>query len=162
MKSNPFKQFDHATDALHTGRRMVPKSEDQKKKTNVETVLQNLSEKTKVFERVIGVARDHAIQRVDTAARYTAMRATLVHHDITENHKTVQDQIHSLESVLIETFDANSRRTTQEVAKLYEQNVKRVIAEAEARVRQQLQDEQVIAYKNEMMAVVLESSSKLV
>ncbi|POS70850.1 hypothetical protein DHEL01_v210756 [Diaporthe helianthi] len=117
-------------------RRMVPKSEDQKKKTNVETVLQNLSEKTKGFERAISVARDHAIQRVQRAAHYTAMRTTLVHRDITENHKIVHDRIYSLQktnSVLIETIKAESRKTTQQFAEMYEQNFKKVLAEADAR-----------------------------
>lgn len=157
--SNAFHS-SQVTDILHTGRRMVPKLEHRKKKTDVDTVLQHLSEKTKAFERAIGVARDHVIQRVDTAARYTAMRATMVHHDITENHKIVHDRIYSLErknSDLKKTIKIESRRTAQQCAEMYEQNFKKVLAEAEARARRQ--DEQVVAYKNEMMAVVLESSS---
>lgn len=139
---------------------MVSKLEHRKKKTDVDTVLQNLSEKTEAFKRAIGVARDHVIQRTDTAARYTAMRTTMVHHDITENHKIVYDRIYSLErrnSDLKATIKAESRRTAEQCAEMYEQNFKKVLAEAEARARRQ--DEQVIAYKNEMMAVVLESSS---
>lgn len=151
------------TERLSTGRRMVSKLEHRKKKTDVNTVLQHLSEKTAAFKRAIGMARDHVIQRTDTAARYTAMRTTMVHHDITENHKIVHDRIYSLErknSDLKATITAESResrRTAEQCAEMYEQNFKKMLADAEARARRQ--DEQVIAYKNEMMAVVLESSS---
>lgn len=127
---------------------------------DIDTILQHLSEKTEAFESAIGIARDQAIQRMDTTARYTAMRATLVHHDITQNHKIVQDRIYTLErqnSELKETIKTESRRTAQQIAEMYDQSLKKVIAENEARARQQ--DEQVIAYKNEMMAVALESSS---
>lgn len=140
---------------------MFSKLEHRKKKIDADTVLHHLSEKTDAFKRAIGVARDHAVQRTDTAARYTAMRTTMVHREITENHKIVHDRIYSLErknSDLKATIKAESRRTAEECAEMYEQNFKKVLAEAEARARRQ--DEQVVAYKNEMMAVVLESSSR--
>ncbi|KAK7696677.1 hypothetical protein SLS64_014322 [Diaporthe eres] len=142
-----------------TWRRIASKLEHRKKKTDVDTVLQHLSEKTEAFKRAISVARDQAIQRTDIAARYTAMRTTMVHHDITENHKKVHDRIYSLErknSDLKATIKAESRETAEKYAEMYEQNLKKVLAKAEARARRQ--DEQVVAYKNEMMAVVLESS----
>lgn len=139
---------------------MVPKLENRKKWTDIDTVLQHLSEKTEAFGRAVSIARDQAIQRVDTTARYTAMRATLVHHDITQNHKIVQDRIYSLErqnSELKKTIKAESRRTAQQCAEMYDQSFKKWRADAEARARRQ--DEQVIGYKNDMMAVVLESAS---
>ncbi|KAK7736023.1 hypothetical protein SLS63_003543 [Diaporthe eres] len=145
-----------------TWRRIASKLEHRKKKTDVDTVLQHLSEKTEAFKRAISVARDQAIQRTDIAARYTAMRTTMVHHDITENHKKVHDRIYSLErknSDLKATIKAESRETAEKYAEMYEQNLKKVLAKAEARARRQ--DEQVVAYKNEMMAVVLESSMDL-
>lgn len=153
----------HFTEHLNAGRRMVSKLEHRKKKTDVNTVLQHLSEKTEAFKRATGVARDHVIQRTDDAARYIAMRTTMVHHDITENHKIVHDRIYSLErknsdlKATIQAESRESRRTAEQRAEMYEQNLKKVLAEAEARARRH--DEQVIAYKNEMMAVVLESSS---
>lgn len=142
-----------------TWQRIASKLEHRKKKTDVDTVLQYLSEKTEAFKRAISVARDQAIQRTDTAARYIAMRTTMVHHDITENHKIVHDRIYSLErknSDLKATIKAENRETAEKYAEMYEQNLKKVLAKAEARARRQ--DEQVVAYKNEMMAVVLESS----
>lgn len=152
----------HFTEQPNTGQRIASKLEHRKKKTDVDTVLQYLSEKTEAFKRAISVARDQAIQRTDTAARYIAMRTTMVHHDITENHKIVHDRIYSLErknSDLKATIKAENRETAEKYAEMYEQNLKKVLAKAEARARRQ--DEQVVAYKNEMMAVVLESSSTL-
>lgn len=144
--------------------------EHRKKWTDVDTVLQHLSEKTEAFGRAISIARDQAIQRVGITTRYTAMRTTLAHHEITlvkhnitQNHKIVQDQIYSLKrnnAELKETIKAESRRTAQHFADMYDQNFKKVIAENEARAeRERRKDEQVLVYKNEMMALVLESKS---
>lgn len=148
--------FLNFTERPNAGRRIISKLEHRKKKTDADTVLRDLSEKTEAFKRATSVARDQAIQRTDTAARYIAMRTTMVHHDITENHKIVHDRIHSLERKNSDIF-ATIKAETRETAEKYEQNLKKVLAKAEARARRQ--DERVVAYKNEMMAVVLESSS---
>lgn len=137
---------------------MVPKSEDQKVTINVETVLQKLSEKTRAFERATSIARDRALQRTDAAARYSAIRSTMVHQDMNKNNKMMHEQIHSLKSTLVE-LRADNRRTAQELARMHEQSIKSVFARDKDRERQF--DEQAIILKNDMLALVLEHSSKL-
>ncbi|KAL1873040.1 hypothetical protein Daus18300_004182 [Diaporthe australafricana] len=141
-----------------TWRRMVSKIEHRKKKTDADAVLQQLSEKTGDYECAIGMARDRVIERVGSAVQYTAYRTTVVHHDMNENHKKVHDRIYSLErknSDLKATIKAESIRTVEEFAKLYEQNVRKVLTDADARARRQ--DQELVAQKNEMLSFIMES-----
>ncbi|KAG8159752.1 hypothetical protein KVR01_010389 [Diaporthe batatas] len=144
-------------------RRMVPKSKDRKKRTDVETVLKHLSENTKAFKRAIKIARDHFIQRTDTATHYTAVQTTLARRDADENNKIMQDRMNSMESGLgerIERLAASTRSSSEAIQKIAMFVQQQLEEAAVTNPRERREDGQVIIYKNGMMAFVLESKRK--
>lgn len=146
-------QFSNPPDA---GRRIVSRLEHRKKKIEVDTVLQHLSEKNEALKRAIGMARDKEIQTTGRTARYAAVQTTMVRRDITENHKLLDDKLCSLER---KTSDLKATMVEQ-IAQLKDHHMTKILAEAATMIEQR-KDKEFIDFKNVLIDLLVEANSTL-
>lgn len=142
---------------------MVSKLEHRKKKIEVDTVLQYLSEKGEALKRAVGVARDKEIQTTGATTRFITMQNAMTQHDMDEKHKRLNARIDSLErqnSDLSATIRAESDRTMEKLAKTQEHGLSRVIGPIERLlILERSHDERTIDHKNWKMDLFLEARS---
>ncbi|RYP44531.1 hypothetical protein DL768_009026 [Monosporascus sp. mg162] len=65
-----------------TWRKYIPKFKHKTPPTDPDAILQNVIDRTKEFERAVGVARDQAIENTAIMAQYIGIQTAFVHRDV--------------------------------------------------------------------------------
>ncbi|ROW04740.1 hypothetical protein VMCG_04873 [Cytospora schulzeri] len=156
------------TSERSTWRRMMSKLEHRNKQTDVNSILQNLSENTADFKQAVDLARDQMIESTGRVVRLTAMQTAMVHRDLKATGKTVTASVEKSQLEIESKVEFESRQSRKEmkadIASL-ESSITRTLAGKIAastrwvleRDRARLRSLLEIEAKNETMEVLLES-----
>lgn len=151
-------------------RRMMSKPEHRKKNTDVDTILQNLSETTVDFKHAFDVARDQMIESTGRIVRLTAMQTAMVHRDVKVTGKEVTASVEKSQLEIETKVESESRECRMEIkadiASLKSSITQTLAEQAVAstrwvleRDRARLRSLEDIEAKNETMKVLLEARS---
>ncbi|ROV99656.1 hypothetical protein VSDG_03101 [Cytospora chrysosperma] len=156
------------TNEKSTWRRMLLKLEHRKNNTDVDTILQNLSEKTVDFKQAVDVARDQTIESTGRVVRLTALQTAMVHRDVKVSGKEVTASVEKSQLEIKSKVESESRESRMEIkaeiASLKSSITQTLAEQAVAstrwvleRDRARLRNLEDIEAKNETMKVLLEA-----
>lgn len=149
---------------------MMSKLEHRKKRTDVDTILQTLSENAADFKQAVDMARDQTIESTERVVQFTAMQTALVHRDVKATGKAVTASIEKSQIDIESKVESENRHTRKEIkadiaslessimqtlAGKIMASTRRVIERDRARLQSLLE----IEAKNETMEVLLQSRS---
>lgn len=149
---------------------MTSKLDHRKKMTDVDTILENLSENTMDFKQAVDMARDQMIERTGKVVRLTAMQTALVHRDVKATSNTVTASIEKSQFEIESKLESESRQSRKEIkadiANLESSITKSLAGEIMASTRRVLERDRArlqslleVEAKNQTMKVLLESRS---
>lgn len=144
----------------------MSKFEHRKKKTDADTILHNLSDKTDEFRQAVGMARDQIIESTGNVVRHTALQTVLVHRDVKTTGKTITAAVEKSQVEIESKLESESRESRKEMqagfmslaslAGVIEERTRKLVAKDKARIR----DLGDVEAKNQTMEVLLESRSR--